>query len=148
VAFRGPWRDRLAIRELIEAYADAVVRRDVEQWTSLWAPDATWALPDYPGLEDFRGRDAIRAGWLMGMEAYAPPTERLAGMIYVATPGAIDVDGDAAAARVWTSEIFRDPASGAELRVRGRYDDALERFDSAWRFTRRVYREVHRESRP
>jgi len=148
VAFTGPFADRLAIRELIEVYADAVIRRDADLWASVWAEDAWWALPDYPGLEGFRGRDAIRAGWLQGMDAYAPPTDRLPGMIYIATPGAIEVEGDRATARVWTSEIFRDPASGAEIRVRGRYDDELARIDGAWAFTTRVYRQIHRDPKP
>lgn len=141
--FTGPVEDRLAIRELIETYADAVILRDPDLWISVWADDAFWALPDYPGLEGFRGRDAILAGWLQGMDAYAPPSDRLPGMVYVATPGAIEVTGNHAIARVYTSEIFTDPGTGTELRVRGRYDDELARIGGAWKFTRREYRQIH-----
>ena len=36
MAFEGPIEDRLAIRELIENYADAVFQRDEERWAANW----------------------------------------------------------------------------------------------------------------
>ena len=41
----GPVEDRLAIRELVESYNDAVMRFDAEAWAANWRDDATWALP-------------------------------------------------------------------------------------------------------
>ena len=35
--FTGPAEDRLAIRELIESYADAVIRTDAEAWGATWS---------------------------------------------------------------------------------------------------------------
>lgn len=32
--FTGPFEDRLAIRELIESYGDAVTQRDVDAWAA------------------------------------------------------------------------------------------------------------------
>jgi hypothetical protein len=64
-------------------------------------------------------------------------------MICIGTPGAIEVNGDRATARVYTSEIYKDPAAGIEHRVRGRYDDELRRIDGKWLFTRRIYRVLH-----
>ena len=64
-------------------------------------------------------------------------------MIYIATPGAIEVDGDRATARVYTSEIYRVPGTDTELRVRGQYDDELARIDGKWLFTKRIYRTLH-----
>ena len=140
MAFAGPWTDRLAIRETIDAYSDAVMVRDADAWGRTWTEDAVWSLPDFPGHEMFVGRAAIVDGWVMSMTMYASMTDFALPMIYVSYPGAIAVDGDAATARVWTSEIYRDPATGIEHRVRGRYDDELRRHEDRWLFARRIYR--------
>ncbi|MFN7174902.1 MAG: nuclear transport factor 2 family protein, partial [Thermaurantiacus tibetensis] len=42
--FTGELADRLAIRERIEAYNDAVFRRDAEDWAACWAEDAVWEV--------------------------------------------------------------------------------------------------------
>ena len=64
-------------------------------------------------------------------------------MIYIATPGAIEVDGDRATARVYTSEIYSVPGSDTELRVRSQYDAALSWIDDHRLFTKRIYRTLH-----
>jgi ketosteroid isomerase-like protein len=143
MAFSGPWQDRLAIRELIDAYSDAVMIRDAEAWGATWAEDAYWSLPDFADHEEFVGRAAIVAGWTMSMQRYASMTDFALPMIYVSAPGAIDVEGDRATARVTTSEIYRDPATGIEHRVRGRYEDELARIGGRWLFTKRIYRVMH-----
>lgn len=145
MAFTGPIADRIEIRELIETYADAVMRGDAEEWGTVWAEDAYWELPEYPGHEGFQGRAAIVEGWSWSMGIYGWPhkTTGVPVMIYVSTPGAINVDGDRATARVYSSEIYRDPDSGKEIRTRGQYDDELARIDGKWLFTRRSYRALH-----
>lgn len=143
MAFTGPLEDRILIRELIETYANGVMERNVEEWGDVWAEDAYWALPEWPGLEGFSGREAIVKGWVDSMGVYASMTDFSIPMIYIATPGAINVRGDKATAHVFTSEIFRDPESKKEMRVRGRYDDQLEKRDGRWLFTRREYRILH-----
>ncbi|SIQ09300.1 conserved hypothetical protein [Aromatoleum tolulyticum] len=134
MSFSGPIEDRLAIREVIEQYADAVMQRDAVAWAGVWAEDSEWRLPEYPGLECFRGRDEIVAGWIRSMGDYP-------GLAYIATPGAIQVDGDRATARTYTSEVFPHP-DGRVLRLRGQYDDELVRIGGRWLFTKRVYKTI------
>lgn len=134
MSFTGPFEDRLAIRELIEHYADAVMQRDPESWSEVWAEDAWWSLPEFPGLEMFRGRDNIVQGWRDAMGDYP-------GLIYIATPGAINVEADKATARTYTSEIFPGP-DGVMLRVRGQYDDELCKLDGRWLFSSRLYKTI------
>ena len=131
MAFSGPFEDRLAIRELIEHYADAVMQRDADAWGEVWAEDARWSLPEYEGLELLEGRDNIVAGWISSMGDYP-------GLVYIATPGAIEVSGDTASARTYTSEMFPGQ-DGGMLRVRGQYDDELRKEAGRWFFTYRVY---------
>ena len=136
MAFTGPVEDRLAIRELIEAYADAVNQNDAEVWGALWAEDSVWALPDYPEIGETRGRKAIVESWIAAMANYP-------GVIFVATPGAIEVDGDHAASRSYTSEVY-DDASGVTKRDRGHYEDRLVKVDGRWLFASRTFKNIHR----
>lgn len=145
MTFTGPIQDRLEIRELIEAYSDAVMRGDAEDWSKVWAEDSYWSLPEFPGHEEFVGRDAIVKGWIWSMKEYGE-TSRDGGnptMIYVSTPGMIQVKGNRATARVYTSEIYRIPETGKRSRVRGRYDDEIMKIDGQWLFTRRIYKVLH-----
>jgi ketosteroid isomerase-like protein len=144
MSFTGPLADRIEIRELMETYAHGVMNRDAAIWGSVWAEDAYWALPEYPDLGGFDGKAAIVAGWVESMKHYHLDNGMRA-MIYVMTPGAIDIAGDAATAVAYTSEIYDDPATGKRIHARGRYDDELIRTDGRWLFSRREYRIIHAE---
>ncbi len=126
-AYCGPIEDRLAIRERIEAYSDAVFRHDSEAWIACWTEDAVWRLP---GME-VAGRDKIKAAWIGAMGGFS-----LAA--FFATPGSIRVDGDRAEVRVYTQEILALKAGGVR-RIVGAYDDRLEKAGDAWLFASRTY---------
>lgn len=135
--FTGPIEDRVAIRELIDTYADATNLRDAELWGSLFAEDASWQLPDFPEYGDTVGRAAIVAKWAAAVADH----ERLA---YIATPGAIEVEGDRATARLYTSEVYT-AKDGDTVRRRGRYDDVLVKRDGRWLVAEHVFRTLHQE---
>ena len=126
-AYEGPTEDRLAVRERIEAYSDAVFRHDAEAWIANWAEDGVWRLP---GME-VSGKDKIKAAWIGAMGGFS-----LAA--FFATPGSIRVDGDRAEARVYTQEVLALKAGGVR-RIVGAYDDRLEKRDGAWLFASRTY---------
>ena len=134
--FTGPADDRLAIRELLDAYSDAVCRVDADAWGDLWTEDSEWALPDYPEIGTTRGRASIVAMWVAAMKGYP-------GILFVTTPGSIEVDGDRAVVRAYTSEVFDQ--DGVTKRDRGVYDDICVREGGRWRFQRRSFRNVHRQ---
>jgi uncharacterized protein (TIGR02246 family) len=136
MAFTGPIEDRLAIRELLDSYADAVNRVDPEDWAATWAEDSIWSLPDYPEIGEIKGRAAIKAAWIEAMTHYP-------GVIFVASAGAITVDGDRATAVSYTSEVYDQ--DGATKRDRGRYLDELVKQDGQWLFARRTFRNLHRQ---
>lgn len=133
--FTGPSEDRLAIREALDAYADAVNRVDPEAWGALWAEDSTWSMPDYPEFGTVHGRARIVETWIAAMEQFP-------GVVFVATPGSIVVDGDEATIRSYTSEVY-DDASGVTKRDRGTYDDLMVKIDGRWLFRQRVFRNIH-----
>ncbi len=53
MSFEGSSEDRLALRDLLDTYADAVSRADGEAWAATWTEDAEWHLP---GLGTIKGR--------------------------------------------------------------------------------------------
>lgn len=139
MAFTGPFEDRLAIRELIDAYADAVTRRDAEAWGATWAEDGHWTMPDYPEFPPQTGRQNIVNLWVEAMKQYP-------GILFEAWPGAIDVSGTTARVRSYTAEIYdRD---GATVRDRGEYEDECVKVDGRWYFSRRSFRNIHRQIQP
>jgi len=136
MAFTGPVEDRLAIRELIEGYADAVCQADAAAWGALWAEDGVWEMPDYPQFGTITGKEPIVSMWQAAMAQYP-------GVLFVATPGAIVVTGNDAVARSYTSEVYDDKQTGKTTRDRGLYDDLLVKRDGKWLFKRRRFKKLH-----
>lgn len=137
--FTGPAEDRLAIRELLEDYADAVTRRDAETWGATWAQDAEWSLPDYPQIGTTRGREAIVAMWVEAMKNYP-------GIMFEAWPASIEVDGNRAVMRSYTAEVYDQ--DGTTFRDRGAYEDVCVKIDGRWLFQSRSFRNIHRQQAP
>ena len=134
--YKGAVEDRLAIRERIESYSDAVFRHDADAWIANWAEDGVWHLPAL-GL-DLTGRPAIRAAWEQAMSAFA-----MAG--FFAVPGAIEINDDMASARSYTQEILVAKDGGGVRKIVGAYDDTLVKRDGQWLFARRAYNVLHDE---
>jgi hypothetical protein len=125
------FEDRLGLRELLEAYADAVTRCDAAAWRVLWAEDSEWILPEETGLGTIRGREAIAAVWTEAMKLFP-------GVLFRAWPGTMDVTGASATMRSYTAESFgRD---GTLIDQRGAYDDLCVKLEGKWLFKRRSFR--------
>ena len=137
--FTGPAEDRLAIRELLEAYADAVCRRDAEDWGATWAEDAEWSLPDYPEIGTTKGKPAIVAMWTEAMKGYP-------GIRFQSWLGSIEVQGDRATMRSYTAEVYDQ--NGITMRDMGEYEDECVKVDGTWLFASRSFRNVHRQHAP
>lgn len=135
----GPAEDRLAIRELLETYADAVTRRDAGDWGACWAEDGEWEMPDYPEFPPQKGRDAIVGLWVEAMKNYP-------GIMFEAWPGSIEIDGDTALMRSYTSEIYDQ--GDVTMRDRGTYDDTCVKVGGKWLFKKRIFRNIHRQHAP
>ena len=136
MVFTGPAEDRLAIRELLETYADAVTRCDAAAWGATWAEDAEWSLPDYPEIGTTSGREAIVAMWVEAMKHYP-------GIIFQAWPGSIEIDGDRATVVSYTSEVYDQ--DGVTKRDRGVYHDMCVKENGQWLFQHRTFKNIHRQ---
>ncbi len=130
----GPLEDRLAIRELVESYNDAVMRFDGEAWVANWTEDATWTLP---GLGDVTGRENVYSRWKQAMDGFS-----FVG--FFASAGPIIVDGDTARG-TWYQQEFLHQKDGVKRAITGQYTDDYVKVDGRWFFRKRVYQILHAE---
>lgn len=130
------WQDQLAIRALLERYCDGVNQRDAEIWGSTWAEDAVWELP-HLDMAGITGREQIVAAWLEAMKLF--PFVNM-----MAHPGFIEVAGDRAVMRSYTSEVavMQD---GSEISPRGEYEDECVRVNGEWKFSLRRFKVLRGE---
>lgn len=135
MAFEGPLEDRIAISELVIAYGDAVCRRHADDWSSLWAKDAIWLMPEIPGMERIEGRESIRATWIEAMKSYPFQVNR-------PTLSNVRIDGDRAEGEVYTSELVKD-VEGVAAHWTNRYRDTYIKIDGKWHFNSRTLEILH-----
>lgn len=132
MTFSGPLEDRIAIQELNATYGDAVSRRDKDAFGATWAEDAVWHLP---WLDPVQGRETIVNLWVEQIANY--PFHNFSGYV-----GALEIEGDRARGRVWTSELVEN-VKGQGGRVTGRYDDEYVKRDGRWYFARKTFTPLH-----
>jgi len=123
--------DRLAIRELIELYTDAVTRRDWDATGAVFADDAAWSIgpPTNVALE---GRRAIVAG-LKGM---VEPFDVFVQMTHSIV---VELDGDRATARTIVHGFGRARDRSTGVFALGAYSDELVRDGDGWLFKSRRF---------
>jgi len=134
MSFIGSVEDRLAIRELLDTYSDAVCRNNAEDWAACWAEDSSWSLPEYP---DVVGKENIVNMWVAAMANFP-------GVIFVTTPGHIVVNGDTAEVRSYTSEVYDNQEdNGKTVRDRGYYQDECVKIEGKWLLKKRIFQKTH-----
>jgi ketosteroid isomerase-like protein len=123
--------DRLAIRELIELYSDAVTRRDWETVGAVFAEDAIWSIAPPTDIA-LKGRAAIATGVGEMVEAFEVFVQMTHSIV-------IELDGDRAAARTIVNGFgrLRDGSRGAF--ALGTYIDRLVRAGDGWLFQSRRF---------
>jgi ketosteroid isomerase-like protein len=123
--------DRLAIRELIERYSDAVTLRDWATAGALFKEDALWSIAP-PTDVTISGRAAI----VDGLRTMIDPFEVFVQMTHSIV---IALDGDRATARTIVNGFgrARDGTSGAF--ALGTYTDLILRDGDGWLFQSRRF---------
>lgn len=125
----GPVEDRLAIRELVDSYNDAVMRFDADAWAANWTDDAIWSLP---GMGDVTGKKTFVPMW----------QQMMAGFSFVgffASAGPIVVKGETAHA-TWYQQEFLHQKDGVKRAITGQYEDDYVKRNGRWLFQKRIYK--------
>lgn len=119
---------RAPIEDLVHRYADAVVRRDEEQWSLTWAPDAVWELGRGNRVE---GRDAIVGFWNSAMDGFAAVVQNVLNGTYE-----LDDAAGTGTGRWYVIEHWQhvDESRGLLL---AHYDDRYTRTTDGWCFASR-----------
>jgi hypothetical protein len=133
--------DRLAIRDLLERFSDAVNHGEFEIIPTLFAADAVWEtkIPTDAALGlgegfHFRGPDGIRSGLAKSREQAEP-------LLYTVLPGPIELHGNGrASSRSTMHELLHVKTNDTVLDLVGTYSDTFVEQDGVWRFASRSFR--------
>ena len=125
--FAGLVEDRLAVRELIDSYSGAVMRRDAQAWSQTWHPQARWIFRG----NTVEGKDAIVETWIRAMAGFA-------SVMFMAFPSSIEISGQTARMTTHTFEHLQT-LDGKIILQSGLYYDTAIRDEAGWRFTERSF---------
>ena len=127
--------DRLAIRELFDAYAHCADRRDAEGQKALFTVDTRFAVyMDGPGTE--------RSYVLEGREALSPVFDdlnRYEATMHFNGQSMVTIDGDRATGESYTiaHHVFTEDGSRQIMVAWLRYLDVFSKIDKSWYFAER-----------
>jgi hypothetical protein len=129
--------DHVAVRRLLDAYADVVCRRDWDELPELFHPEVAITIAK-------AGSAPIEVS---GPEAFAsfvdPAMAGFEFFLFQILNARIDFTGEhRATSRLFMSEIRQ--SAGEFSQVYGRYDDTFRRIDGRWWFVARHYRTLAR----
>jgi hypothetical protein len=131
VAVAAPATD-IALRQLISRYCDAVVRRDVTQFASLWSPEAVWQLG-----KPIEGRDAVVAAFDKAMKGFAWVVQSAPNAVFE-----VDEANGVGSGRVTISEQSQT-IKGVGGSLVGVYHDRYVRHEGSWQFAERRLEVIH-----
>ena len=136
--------DRLALRELVERYAQAVDAKDVDTVVGLFADDGSLVSHIPPGTDESpleqHGHHQLRRALEAGLARYRATTHMIGGQV-------VEAAGDGAtgvtvcrAHHLYDSRRDGEGGNPRMLVMALRYHDRYVRSAGGWRFARRLLR--------
>ena len=125
--------DDLQIRNLVSRYADAVCRRDPDQWIATWAEDCRW---DLGGGRVTEGREATLELWKAAIANYP-------WVVQLVCNGIVEVDGDHATGSWYILEL-NHLSDGSGVLHCGNYEDTYRKGPDGWQFASRRFHLIYR----
>jgi hypothetical protein len=119
--------DRLEVMELIARYSRTLDTADIDQWLTIWRPEAS--LFTLNG--EAHGHQQLR-DWAVGLfenrgVGASPPK-----VIHFAGLPLIEGHGNRCTALTYTIILDYDADGGVEVAMLGRYDDEFVKLDGRW----------------
>ena len=139
--------DRLAIRELVEAYAHCADRRDAEAQMSLFTPDTHFVVymnaKDPKPSQELHSREALAP-------VFADLNKYAATMHFVGQSTILTLTGDRATGETYTlaHHLTIDGGKRQLMIAALRYYDTFAKIDGAWLFAERLLYVDMLEERP
>jgi hypothetical protein len=139
--------DRTALRDLVDAYARHVDRREAESVAALFTVDGRLVSRLHDGADGTpivrRGRGEIAAALAAGLDRYLTTTHIVGGQV-------VTIDGDRATGdTVCLAHHVYDSGGTPRLLVMAvRYADTFSRRPGGWEFAERQLRLDWRQDRP
>jgi uncharacterized protein (TIGR02246 family) len=130
----GDADERLALRGLVDAYAQSVDARDADRFAGLFAPDGELVVfepeEDEPSIS-WRGPEELREVMKL-LSSYSTTFHLMANHT-------CEIDGDAASGEVYclAHHLTEEGGGGDNTLMVIRYRDRYTKQDGAWRFARR-----------
>ena len=131
--------DRVAIRDLLDSYADVINRRAFAELDDLFLPECEVVI-------DTRRGDPIVVVGGAGLGAFVDAAiERFDFFEFLILSARLWVDGgDDATGRLYMCEVRHDRESGQRSEAFGVYHDQFRRVDGRWWFAARRYHSLAR----
>jgi ketosteroid isomerase-like protein len=129
--------DRLALRELIEAYAHCADRRDANGQMALFTPDAHFVVymnaKDPVPTQELHSREALAS-------VFADLNQYEATMHFVGQSTILSLSGDRAAGEAYTlaHHLTSDAGKRRMMVAALRYNDTFVKSDGTWLFAERL----------
>jgi hypothetical protein len=129
--------DRLAIRELVEAYAHCADRRDAKGQMALFTPDTHFVVymnaKDPTPTQELHSREALAP-------VFADLNQYAATMHFVGQSTILSLQGNQATGEAYTlaHHLTVDGAKRRLMIAALRYDDKLVKTDGSWFFAERL----------
>lgn len=131
--------DEIAIQQTLNRYSEGASRADWAQVMSTFMPDGVWEIP---GLNArFQEHAAIQ-------QFMAAFVGQMAYFVQINSPAIIEVQGDKATARSLIRECGKYADRDEALEVLGRYHDELVRTAEGWKFARRTFYAMGKQTFP
>ena len=145
----GDVADRIALRDLVERYAQAVDRGDVDTVVSLFTEDGVLLTHLTPESEETplerRGHESLRRGLGLGLAVYSTTTHVIGGQVIDHLAG----DEAAGTTTCLAHHVYEGDDGGERLTVMAiRYEDRYRRQRGGWRFAERRLRLQWSDDRP
>ena len=133
--------DKEEIRSLVEKYADAVCRRDKDDWSSTWCNNSVWNLGSIPPVE---GKEAIVNLWVQAMGGFPFVAQLIQN-------GTVEVNGNEANGRWYITEHLQFPEKDEDGDQTGMfnigvYQDKYIKENGEWLFSERHYGVIYNDS--
>jgi 3-phenylpropionate/cinnamic acid dioxygenase small subunit len=124
--------DEQAIRNLLFSYAERIDRGDIEGMAKLFE-HASYRAGDQPAISDWRAVASLNKSLIILYDDGTPRTQHVTTNVFIE----LDPTSTRATARSRFTVLQSAPSQPLQTIVAGRYHDAFEKHQSAWRFASR-----------